>query len=165
LNWDMVGALGELIGAAAVVLTLVYLARQVREASQEAQRNRFAHLNGEISRVADSWGADAEISDIVFRGLADPVSLTPHEAFRFNSSVFRMFRAWEAVFQYSVEGGVHQWGADGFQKAMTDLVGFPGMQKYWVDRRHWFSPDFIAEVDRLLPTTTGRMAESYRRDE
>ncbi len=161
----MVGAIGELVGAAAVVLTLVYLARQVGQASEEAQRNRFGNLNDEISRVADSWGRDSELSDIVFRGLHDPLSLNPHEAFRFNSSAFRMFKAWESVFQYSREGGVHQWGADGFHTTMTDLLGLPGMQKYWADRRHWFSPIFVEEVERLLPTATPVMAESYRRDE
>ena len=112
MNWDMVGALGELVGALAVVLTLIYLGRQVRQASEEAQRNRFGNLNDEISRVADSWGSEDALSDIVFRGLQDPLSLTPHEAFRFNSSVFRMFKAWESVFQYASEGGVPQWGAE-----------------------------------------------------
>lgn len=164
VDWDMIGALGELMGATAVVLTLFYLARQVREASAEAQRNRFGNLNDEISRVADSWGSEDELSDIVFRGLHDPMSLTPHEAFRFNSSVFRMFKAWESVFHYSREGGVHQWGADGFRRGMTDLVGLPGMQKYWVDRQHWFSPEFIEEVEGILPTVTPVMSESYRRE-
>jgi hypothetical protein len=165
VNWDMVGALGELVGALAVVLTLIYLGRQVRQASEEAQRNRFGNLNDEISRVADSWGSEDALSDIVFRGLQDPLSLTPHEAFRFNSSVFRMFKAWESVFQYASEGGVHQWGADGFHRAMTDLIGMPGMQKYWADRSHWFSAEFVAEVERILPTVSPTLAESYRRSE
>ena len=165
VNWDMVGALGEVMGAAAVVLTLVYLARQVRHASQEAQRNRFANLNDEISRVADSWGANDELSGIVFRGLHDPTSLTPQEAFRFNASVFRMFKAWESTFHYSLEGGVHQWGANGFLDSMADLIGMPGMQKYWLDRRHWFSPGFAKEVESRLTTATSEMAESYRREE
>ena len=65
MNWDMMGALGELVGAVAVVLTLSYLAHQVREASKEAQRNRWGDLNSEISRVADSWGGNDELSEIV----------------------------------------------------------------------------------------------------
>ena len=34
MNWDAVGAIGELFGALAVVLTLGYLAAQVRQNSQ-----------------------------------------------------------------------------------------------------------------------------------
>ena len=58
MNWEMIGALGELMGATAVVLTLFYLAHQVREASREAQRNRWGDLNHEISRVADLLGRE-----------------------------------------------------------------------------------------------------------
>ena len=36
MNWEMVGAVGEVLGAAAVVGTLFYLANQVRQASREA---------------------------------------------------------------------------------------------------------------------------------
>ena len=31
MNWDAVGAIGELLGAAVVVITVIYLASQVRQ--------------------------------------------------------------------------------------------------------------------------------------
>ena len=31
MNWDAIGAVGEILGAAAVVLSLVYLATQIRQ--------------------------------------------------------------------------------------------------------------------------------------
>ena len=31
MNWDAIGAIGELLGAVAVVLTLGYLAAQIRQ--------------------------------------------------------------------------------------------------------------------------------------
>ena len=34
MNWDAVGAVGELVGAVAVVATLVYLARQVQASNR-----------------------------------------------------------------------------------------------------------------------------------
>ena len=34
MSWDAIGALGEIIGATAVILTLVYLASQVRYAKR-----------------------------------------------------------------------------------------------------------------------------------
>jgi len=46
---------------------------------------------------------------------------------------------------------------------MTDLVGMPEMQKYWADRSHWFSPEFVAEVERIIPEASPTMMESYRR--
>ncbi len=36
MNWDAIGAVGEIIGAAAVVVTLAYLALQVRPSTKDA---------------------------------------------------------------------------------------------------------------------------------
>ena len=55
MNWEAIGALGEIIGALAVVATLVYLATQVRYAKQAAaDQNRLTRANGvrEIALVA-----------------------------------------------------------------------------------------------------------------
>ena len=41
LNWEAIGALGEIISAAAVVVTLVYLAGQVRQATRATQAASF----------------------------------------------------------------------------------------------------------------------------
>lgn len=37
LNWDAIGAVGEILGAVAVLLTLVYLANQIRQAKEVAR--------------------------------------------------------------------------------------------------------------------------------
>lgn len=162
----MVGALAELLGAAAVVATLFYLSRQVREAAREAQRTRWGELRDEISMVVDQWAGNNELSDIVFRGLAGESALEPHERFRFYSNLFRLFRAWEALFQYTREGGLEAWGAESSQRTLHDILGFAGAQEYWVDRHAWYSEEFQAEVDRIishkdLATVT---AADYARD-
>ena len=47
MNWDAVGAVGEILGALAVVLTLGYLARQVHFARESAaDANRLNRANG-----------------------------------------------------------------------------------------------------------------------
>jgi hypothetical protein len=42
MNWDAIGAVGEMIGSLAVVVTLVYLALQVRTAKVESSSNAIA---------------------------------------------------------------------------------------------------------------------------
>ena len=37
MNWEAVGAIGEIIGAVAVVVTLVYLSIQIRQSNREAR--------------------------------------------------------------------------------------------------------------------------------
>ena len=37
MNWEAIGAIGEIIGAAAVVVSLIYLATQIRTQNNEAR--------------------------------------------------------------------------------------------------------------------------------
>ena len=115
MNWSMLGALGEIVGAAAVVLTLVYLARQLRSATAADQRSRYDELTTELAGVARGWAENDALSDIMFRGFRDPDSLDPDEIFRFYSSLYGAMKAWEAVTHYSSEKGVHAWGAEGIR--------------------------------------------------
>ena len=37
MNWDAISAIGEIVGAIAVVITLIYLARQIRDSNRETR--------------------------------------------------------------------------------------------------------------------------------
>ena len=161
MNWELIGAVAELIGAAAIVLALIYLARQVKNAARESQRNRRGELNRNVSHVPDLWGGNAELSDIVYRGLIDPKSLHGKETFRFYGSLYALFRAWEALFQDSQEGLTERWGPGAARSALVDLLGFPGTQRYWKHRRHWYTDSFQAEIDKLLEEALPVMRYDY----
>lgn len=54
MNWEAIGAIGELIGALAVVLTLVYLAVQVRHSKQLLERNEKIAFS-QVHQPQDEW--------------------------------------------------------------------------------------------------------------
>ena len=45
MNWEAIGAIGEIVGAIAVVATLVYLARQVTAARTALKRQQSQDVN------------------------------------------------------------------------------------------------------------------------
>lgn len=161
MNWDFIGVIAEVVGAAAVVVALFYLAHQVRDAARESRRNRWGELNRNIAHVFDSWCGNSELSDIVYRGLIDPRSLSGQETFRFYGSLYALFREWEAVFQDAQEELAEGWGSDAARRALVDLLGFPGTQLYWRHRRHWYTDSFQAEIDKLLEEAGPVMRYDY----
>jgi hypothetical protein len=55
MNWDAIGAIGEIVGAVAVLITLIYLAMQIRQNSdmQRAQTyQQMDHERGSYHRMA-----------------------------------------------------------------------------------------------------------------
>lgn len=84
MNWDAIGAVGEILGAAAVVATLVYLAIQVRYAKDaSADVNRISRANGVRETIAlsmqdqglvSAW-ITAQNSESGYRQLTDAFGL------------------------------------------------------------------------------------------
>jgi len=78
VNWEMLGALGEIAGAVAVVISLVYLARQIgvsnRLARAEAWRASYlltsaANLFSQVQRQVDEGVLPAEALSFTGRRL------------------------------------------------------------------------------------------------
>ena len=68
MNWDALGAIGEIFGAGAVVVTLIYLSRQLRQ-NTEALRSAAWQATQEAEHRFDSlFAQDREISAIFIRG-------------------------------------------------------------------------------------------------
>ncbi len=150
MDWTMIGALGEVIGAIAVVVTLFYLARQIRDTALQDRRGQYSQLNRDFLQLPSAIANDESFSDVFFRGATDPASLSQSERARFYSGVLITFRSIEALFHFHREGSVADWGAASHRATMIDLLGMPGFRTYWIDRRHWFSEEFQREVDQWL---------------
>ena len=81
MNWTAVGAVGELVGGVVVVVTLIYLAAQIRQNTRATRAHATASLASEMERnllaVAEN-GALAE----VFVKASQGVDLSPAEGVR-----------------------------------------------------------------------------------
>ena len=161
MDWNMIGALGEVGGAVAVVATLFYLARQIRDSGRQDRRLQYAQLNRDFLQMNGAIAHDESFADVFFRGAMDSSSLTPSQLARFNSGMIMQFRALEALFHFHREGGIDDWGADSTRGLMVDFMGLPGIQQYWTDRRHWFSSEFQQEVDHWLSRPSESALPTY----
>ena len=84
MNWEAIGAIGEITGATAVVITLIYLAVQVRQNSQNQHSSTSWAITQTLDALIARISSDAELTDIWLRGRRDLDDLNPieHERFR-----------------------------------------------------------------------------------
>ena len=95
--------------------------------------------------------SNEQLAGVLFRARSG-AELTPRELFQFQMRTNALFRYWEDVhYQYRI--GLYdeiefarQKGA--WKKAMTAT---PLMQTYWCRVRLLYSPEFMSEMDGLLP--------------
>ncbi|MDD9890877.1 MAG: hypothetical protein OXU30_11110 [Gammaproteobacteria bacterium] len=113
MNWEAIGAIGEIIGALAVIATLIYLAAQIKintAAINQAARQTTLIGRGEASKWV-AW--DQEISKLLWKGAADPECLTTEEFQRFIIMVGSVVRPTELAFLDFQEGRMSEklWSA------------------------------------------------------
>ena len=69
MNWEAIGAIGEIVGALAVGLTLAFLAIQVRHAKEAAaDTNRLERSQG-VRDIMLATSVDSDFREIVSKGL------------------------------------------------------------------------------------------------
>ena len=164
MNWEALGAIGEIIGAAGVIVSLLYLAVQVRNNSRQlrhaAAQAVLDKLNGLIGQLAFTAGA----GDVWSRGLSGLDALQDDEELvRFSSMLLQAFWAYEEVLHYRRAGVIEEWAWIHAKAPVEHFMRTPGFQEWWQQRSGWFGEDFQTFVNDRMPETTGALVEDFRR--
>jgi len=75
MNWEMIGAIGEVIGAAGVMASLIYLALQIRTSNRAARQATMQELLDRQQTLMSQLTGPGDLADTFVRGLADFDSL------------------------------------------------------------------------------------------
>lgn len=83
MNWDAIGAIGEILGAIAVIGTLIYLAAQVRQNIASVKTATYESMMAGVTDINLAVAGNPEVASIMLRASADPDSLDYEEAYRY----------------------------------------------------------------------------------
>ena len=79
MNWDAIGAVGEILGAIAVLITLVYLARQIRLNTHEIRASRVEGTLRDQSKYNQMLAEDSDLARIYWIAVDDVEELSEDE--------------------------------------------------------------------------------------
>ena len=149
MNWDAIAAIGEIVGALAVVLTLGYLAIQTRSAKDvalaQAQRELAAGLNSVWSRLEQ----DRELLRLVRIGANDWQALKNNEKAAVHAFYTQLFANFSAAM-----GQHHLKGNENFVRTWEDvLLGLllcPGGRAWWEEAQYLYFPPLVSRLNARL---------------
>ena len=133
MNWDAIGAVGEILGALAVFVSLIYLARQIKFSALATRGQMEAELFQRSFQAYDPIyeGRNAEIFE---QGLTDPDALKDSDALVFDLLMHRQLGTMlEIVRQIEngiveTDGGIVSSFKDHYEDA---LMRHPGTRKWF----------------------------------
>lgn len=144
MNWDAIGAAAEIVGSAAVLLTLVYLAVQMRQSSTIA----MAESTREITR---QW--DDALQDLIrnnatmLPAMRDLGALDEMDRYVAISRMARLIQAHGMATEQSVLHVLPERHLAVMDQALASVLTTPGGRAYWaVSNSAWFHPGRVESI-------------------
>ncbi|MEE4659360.1 MAG: hypothetical protein V2J89_02765 [Halieaceae bacterium] len=104
MNWDALSAIGEIVGATGVIVTLVYLAIQIRQNTRASRVNAVQESMENSARFSELLATNSDLLSLFTRGLVNPEELNADERRTF-VSILNVFMRREAVAFYLYRNG------------------------------------------------------------
>ncbi len=133
MNLESLGNIGEFIGGIAVIVTLVYLAFQVRQSSTTLRANSVHELTENILRASANL-VEPKNAEVYLRGARSYSSLTPEEKLRFQLLIGLFVGRFDTVLEYRERGMVDDAYVEWQVEAMRRIFENPGVREFWKSR-------------------------------
>jgi hypothetical protein len=147
MNWEAIGAIGEFLGAIAVVISLIYVAAQVRHNTRAIRTANATTVQRNFRETAQMFYKDREMGDIVLRAMAGEQGLKPADQYAAYAYYFDFLKTAELAHHQFLNGDLDPllWEASlAFYKAYFST---PGFMAYWDERQSAFMPEFRKAMD------------------
>ena len=152
MNWDAIGAIGEVLGAILVGATLVYLAVQLRQNTSALTSSTFQTLSSSMASNMEFFAGDPAISALLLKAQGGLGSLTAEERARFGFVMVMAFRRIETVFVQRSLGFIDARLTEGFERSAISSIATGGAREWWDSSKGAFSVDFASWMDEQLAT-------------
>lgn len=137
------------MSALAVVVTLIYLSRQIGQNTAALRSTATQTASEQASEMYRTLAVDPNLPEIFMRGLPTPDDLSAEETARFNSiwmSVCFDMQNWHLQTR---DGFLDGSLLESWSRIMTPITAEPGFRAFWEQRRHIYTPEFQGFLESL----------------
>lgn len=144
-RWALVA---EIIGALAVVVSVLYVGFQVRQNSAALEASSVQAVTDSIAEFAADVGGDPELTRIYFNGLSESGGeLSPEERNQFDLLMLSVVRRFENAFFQFEAGSIppEQWR--GLSETYDFIACTPGGREWWLNSKDAYSESFVSFIE------------------
>lgn len=151
MNWDAMSTAAEIVGAAGVVVTLIYLAIQTRDNVKVLRARAVWDAQVSFVEVNQTLGDGGAVSKLIYKSLSNPNELSTYEqylAHRFTRGWFQRMEAQYALYKAGILDSEVWELRRGYARAILDSN--PAFREAWeIDKNNsMFTRAFIDSIDR-----------------
>ena len=153
MNWEAIGAVGEILGAIAVVATLAYLAVQVK------QTNRATKMSSEQAVFTNFVGLTADLINdnetigVIRKGFVSWEDLTPDEQATIHNYWATLLGHLTMAYTLFREGTLNEETYLGFENNAISALLEPGLAAWWASASRNFNAPLVERIQHRLADT------------
>jgi hypothetical protein len=136
----------------AVVASLIFLIRQVRQGSRN-QRATMRHGRVQQLQMIYQQASHGDFVNILTRGLAGDVTLDRADCNRFVWFMAAVFNMFENMFDQHRDGIIDKATFSSATHALQSQLALPGARAAWMTIRDRYQKGYVDHVDRLMSAT------------
>ena len=160
MNWEAMGVIAEIVGAAGVIITLIYVAIQIKQNTATTKSFTHQQLFDSVMEVNCRIADSSELAGLIVKANIDSTTLTAEEQIRLQFLLINWFTLWHSAFLSRKSDGIDEraWGV--WDKGLITLLKqYAAVRYIWNELGHVFDNEFRSYVDAILeeigPVTDG----------
>ena len=123
--------LGDFISAIVVVVSLAYLAYQVRQNTESLRTENYARVLERVANMQARLSSDAVFAELIARGAADPTRLSASERVQFTWTFYEMFGAFEFMLHQTTSKALPEEVWLRWSETLAWWLSLPGVRTWW----------------------------------
>ena len=143
------GGLGEFVGGIGVIVSLLYLARQIRDSSRLERLNARYAVSQALSNVFTRLDDDPELNRIWVAVRDRGEELDEQDQERFGRFLYRYFGQLSLAYAFSE---IDPEMRSRYEPLLMRFLQTPAVQGWWSRQRDFVAEPFRSEVDSMLRT-------------
>jgi hypothetical protein len=154
MNLNDLANIGQVIGAIAVVISLIYVALQIRQNTNAVRSATAQSVHEHFATWYHLLASDGELSQVLIAGLKDYASLSEKDKGRFVCTFMAFLSYSQNAFMKWRQGLLAPSLWMGWEQIIMNFTSSPGGRAFWKERAYLFDEEFRRHVEDDLMKRT-----------
>ena len=142
VDWNAIGAIGEMLGAVAVVVTLLYLSKQIRQNTRSVQIAALRDTTAQWNHWSDLLATSPDLAEIVVRGNESFKNLSKVDALRYGAFMQTFFDNVESNLELVQTHKVEK-DTDAIESIVRRRLQIKGCVEWWDENTADYRGEFV----------------------
>ena len=155
----------EIIGAAAIIISLLYVSIQVKDSTRAIKST----ATNDAATAMQAWyltvGGDEQTSRVFYGGMTAPDTLSKEEMFQFIMIMHAAFLGFQNSYELAEQGTLDMEIQRSITNTLIATKDLPGFEIYWRQRGPLFNQRFREFIENLRTLDTVTASEVYQTDD